>query len=405
MAARSASSPPLLSSSCPCEMLPNTFQSYSILLLLPSSVHGFTSLPVPRISLDEYISSPTHDRPIMIRDIASPAVMEELVDGLMEACGNELVSLQHKQKLNGDSSTDIYEVTLQESIDFMMNSNHYDSYFAFCEGLLSTVEGAPSDSIVKLSKSFERIRDKPFPDQENWFDFFPSNVKPTDAIILAGAGATSTLHRDPFEWTGTSLCLEGTKIWRFIYPPLSSEGGVKVVDDALDSYRLDSVAWEEDEDSTILSAGWQSDMSLYAIVDDKFPDAFSWMQCEEEDASLFREKLEEKTSMLSPGVDALHALERIHGNSNEASFATAIQQTGDLLLIPAHCWHQTYAPVPSVAVASQRCSALVDGKNVVDHILNLSKKKNSVPDLLKQSEFADGTGKQIVDQLMRYAIT
>ena len=217
--------------------------------------------------------------------------------------------------------------------------------------------------------------------------------------------ATSTLHRDPFEWTGTSLCLEGTKIWRFIYPPLSSEGGVKVVDDALDSYRLDSVAWEEDEDSTILSAGWQSDMSLYAIVNDKFPDAFSWLQCEEDDASLFREELEEKTSMLSPGVDALHALERIHKNSNEASFATAIQQTGDLLLIPAHCWHQTFAPVPSVAVASQRCSAFTDGKNVVDHILNLSKKKNGVPDLLKQSEFAEGTGKQIVNQLLRYAVT
>jgi hypothetical protein len=81
--------------------------------------------------------------------------MEELVDGLMEACGNELVSLQHKQKLNEGSSTEIYEVTLQESIDYMMDSNHHDAYFAFCEGLLSTVkESAPRDGIDKLSKSF-----------------------------------------------------------------------------------------------------------------------------------------------------------------------------------------------------------------------------------------------------------
>jgi hypothetical protein len=218
-------------------------------------------------------------------------------------------------------------------------------------------------------------------------------------------GATSTLHRDPFEWTGTSLCLEGTKIWRFIYPPFSSEGGVKVVDEALNSYRLDSVAWEEDEESTILSAGWQSDMNMYSVIDHKFPDAFGWMKCEEEDACLFREELEDKTSMLSPDKDIFHALEKIRTNSNEPSFATAIQQAGDLLLIPAHCWHQTYAPVPSVAVASQRCSALIDGKNVVDHILNLSKKKIGVPDLLKQSQFAEGTGKQIVKQLLRYAIT
>jgi hypothetical protein len=144
---------------------------------------------------------------------------------------------------------------------------------------------------------------------------------------------------------------------------------------------------------------------MYSVIDDKFPDAFCWMKCEEEDASLFRKELKDKTSMLSPDTDIFHALEKIHTNSNEAAFATAIQQAGDMLLIPAHCWHQTYAPVPSIAVASQRCGALIDGKNVVDHILNLSKKKNDVPDLLKQSQFAEGTGKQIVKQLLRYAIT
>ena len=98
-----------------------------------------------------------------------------------------------------------------------------------------------SDS-AEISNSLNKMCEAPFANQENWFDYFPLNIRPRDAIILAGSGATPTLHRDPFEWTGTSICLEGTKIWRFILPP--SEGGVSVVDEAFRSYHLDSIAWE-----------------------------------------------------------------------------------------------------------------------------------------------------------------
>lgn len=236
------------------------------------------------------------------------------------------------------------------------------------------------------------------------FDFFPNDAKPSDAIILAGTGSTSTLHRDPFEWTGTSLCLEGTKIWRFIYPPSKPQGGVSVIDDALNSYRLDSVAWEEDADSTVLSAGWQSDLSLYHSIEGKFPTAFEWMNREEENPVLFREELKENISMISPSPDSLDALNRISGITNDPTFATAIQQTGDLLIIPAHCWHQTYAPVPSIAIASQRCSANVDGANVVQHIISLSKNKSELPELLKQNKFAEGSGRDVTDALLRFAI-
>ena len=375
-------------------------------MFLHSFSYAFTTSSVPRISIDEYLSSPIYNRPVLIRDITSPEVLERLVDELIRSCGDVLVSLQRKQKKNDESlSTEIYDMTLQESVEYMMDSNHLDSYFAFCEGLLSTAESDPSSSIIsRLNQAFESVRDKPFPNQENWFDFFPPNIKPTDAIILAGAGSTSTFHRDPFEWTGTSLCLEGTKIWRFILPPSKSDGGVGLVDDALNSYRLDSVAWEEDGDATILSAGWQSDMSLYATIDQQFPNAFEWMKREEEDANSFRKDIESKTSMLSPDRDAARALDKINCNANGVSFATAIQQTGDLLLIPAHCWHQTYAPVPSVAIASQRCSAATDGANVIHHILKLTRNKSAVPDVLKQQAYKEGTGKQMVDELLRFAL-
>jgi hypothetical protein len=179
-----------------------------------------------------------------------------------------------------------------------------------------------------------------------------------------------------------------------------------VVDEAFDSYRLDSVAWEEDDgDDVVLSAGWQSDLNLFGTVDDGFPAAWTWMEMEEQDASLFREELETMSSKLLPDRKARKALERIRKSfTYDAVLATAIQQTGDLLLIPAHCWHQTYAPVPSVAVASQRCSASVDGANVVRHIIGLSKSEKPLPELLKQSEFVEGSGRQVVDKLLRFAI-
>ena len=36
-------------------------------------------------------------------------------------------------------------------------------------------------------------------------------------------------------------------MWRFVLPPSESRGGVRVVDEAFRSYRLDSVAWDEDD--------------------------------------------------------------------------------------------------------------------------------------------------------------
>ena len=41
------------------------------------------------------------------------------------------------------------------------------------------------------------------------------------------------------------------------------------------------------------------------------------------------------------------------------------------MLIPPYWYHQTYAPEPSLAVASQRCGSLLDATRVVGHILAL----------------------------------
>lgn len=375
---------------------------------------------VPRITLNEYKSSSyEYNRiPVIIRDIISPQVVESLADELMDTLGNEVVQMQRKIKdyENDDdasdpqtTTTEIYDIQLLDAVEYMMDSQHDDSYFAFCEGLLP----GSTPASTKLSDKLRDIREAPFCNEENWFDYFPNKIKPTDAIILAGEGATSTLHRDPFEWTGTSLCLEGTKIWRFMLPPEQSNGGVALVDEVLQSYRLNSIAWEEEHDDelVVLSAGWQSDMSLYDIVDNNFPSAFEWATIEEEDNDNFKREMESAGSNMSglqPSTAAVDALDRISRScgSNESRsvcpFITAIQQPGDLLLIPAHCWHQTYAPVPSVAVASQRCG-VCDGANVITHILDVSKyNKNmekSIPDLLRCNNYEEGMGEEVVAKL------
>lgn len=375
---------------------------------------------VRRLTLDEYLSFPPshYQTPLIIRDIAAETI-ESLADKLMTVLGQEEVYMQRKKRNKSSKrSTSMYNMKLEDCVDYMMDSKIDDAYFAFCEGLLP----GSNDVTNELCNKLREIRETPFVGQENWFDYFPSNVRPSDAIILAGSGATSTLHRDPFEWTGTSLCLEGIKIWRFILPPSLEDGGVSIVDGAFSSYRLDSIAWKQDGggidelEPVAWSAGWQSDMSLFDTVDENFPSGYEWSTKHENDEEGCIREMElagMDVNCLRPCNGALNAFEHLAkstaGSSLQPSFITAIQQQGDLLLIPAHCWHQTYAPLPSVAVASQRCGSIIDGANVVRHILDMvnrssdeKTRRGQVLDILKRSSHKEGTGQEVVKRLVEY---
>ena len=306
-----------------------------------------------------------------------------------------------------DGITEIYDVTLREAAEHMMESYHDDSFFAFCEGLLD--DKSDDDNCAALSSRLSNIRETPFRG-ENWFDYFPPAIRPTDAVILAGEGSCSTLHRDPFEWTGTSICLEGTKIWRFIIPnEEDGEGGVSKVDDALESYRLDSIAWtttDEEKDPLILSRGWQSNLFFFKERAEEIPSAWELSELEEDNIETYMAEIEAMgtdVSLLFPDEKISDLLQR----GKKINFATAIQRDGDLLIIPAHCWHQTYAPVPSLAIASQRCGAEVDGRNVVQHILeslsNTHMGSGRPPDILRRrSGYHEGDGKKVVNALVQY---
>jgi Cupin-like domain len=274
----------------------------------------------------------------------------------------------------------------------MTRSNSKQAYLAFCEGLLQETPGLSS-----VQQYVTSAREHAFMNGDSgssssssshdWFSQFPAPARPTDAVIIAGAGATSTLHRDPFDWTGTSLCLEGTKVWRFIEPPPTTtiihndddDGGVKRIDQQLDSYRLESIAWRRDNDdddndhntgTMSLSAGWQSDYSLYhSRRHESIPSARELAELAETDPSQYETLLQEVATNMDILRPCDDAAAQQQNNSNTFTIHTAIQKPGDLLLIPAHWWHQTYALEPSVAVASQRCSAL-DAPRVFEHILH-----------------------------------
>ncbi|KAJ1457260.1 hypothetical protein M885DRAFT_136356 [Pelagophyceae sp. CCMP2097] len=152
---------------------------------------------------------------------------------LLETLGSHEVA----QQSQGASST----VTLSEFFKGALDSSHEDPRFLFDEALLADSPG--------LRAAVVQPQRRPFVEQ-SWFDFFPSARRPADCCVVgAGSGARSPLHRDPYDWTGTSLCLEGSKIWRFV---------LGVEDSDLGAYNLPSAAFGGD------SSGTQSSGSLFA---------------------------------------------------------------------------------------------------------------------------------------------
>jgi hypothetical protein len=281
-------------------------------------------------------------KPLLISNVVSPDECEYCSDTLVSLSSELLVDLQNQS----EEGTEIFHLSLEEALDAILyESNSQNAYMTFCEGLLESME-----SLKSVRRLVTQAKEGLFEDDPDWFtSYFPRDLQPSDAVVIAGAGATSTLHRDPFEWTGTSLCIEGSKIWRFI-DPISN---VHAIDESLKSYRLDSIAWE----GASQSAGWQSDESLFRTRNhDLLISAQEWSETQHNKRAKLLQ-VGSSTDILTPGPNL------------ELSMRTAVQEVGDLLLIPAHWWHQTYALEPSAAVASQRCGNH-DAVQVLQHILD-----------------------------------
>lgn len=314
----------------------------------------------------------TEETPVLVRGVITAADSERLCAALVQAAGAAVVDLQRRRPRE---AARVYPLPLRTAIDVLMTSRHDDALWCFQENLLldSTDDKANDAALKAIASELKRVKQSVFAVDDDgadpdWFDYFPPGAQPTDCVVLAGEGATSTLHRDPWEWTGTSICLEGSKVWRFIAPHPT----VCDVDDIVRSYRLPSTAWGDSPG--VLSAGWQSDYTLYETRRAGIMSAREWSELiDSGGGNSKRERMMEiarSTRDLTPSAELLvpaAATAPPTAPATNVTLWTTVQEAGDVLVIPAHWWHQTYALEASVAVSSQRCSAR-DARRVLNHM-------------------------------------
>ena len=286
--------------------------------------------PAPRVDARDHAAIEAAldaGEPFIAAEALNARDCEAWTDALMMQLGDAPVRRQRR----GEA----LEMPLGAFFEDALASSHASPSFLFDEFLLDG-----DDDLRGAAVGPQRAI---FGGERSWFDHFPESRRPRDGCVVgAGAGARSPLHRDPYDWTGTSLCVEGSKVWRFALD----------VDDAdLGAYELASEAFGGD------SAGTQSDADLYARrVGDGWPEPYAY----DDDPALAATW--SAAARFAPDV----ALPKT------ARFVTALQRAGDVVVVPPRAWHQTYALEPSLAVASQFCGRR-DGPSVVAHVLRHAK--------------------------------
>jgi hypothetical protein len=206
------------------------------------------------------------------------------------------------------------------------------------------------------------------------------------------------------EWTGTSLCVEGTKIWRFLEP----NPNIEHIDGMMQSYRLPSVAWNE---KTSISAGWQSDFSLYRNIHPTCFDSITSFGTESSTIAQTRDETYHDILTIAQSLDDLQPDDDLRSQSNwtTTNIWTTVQQEGDFLIIPSHYWHQTYTILePTVTISSQHCSDF-DIYRVLQHIVTTTNCTHlfDVNEVVRKllynddDDHRDGPPKQLIQQFFR----
>ena len=157
------------------------------------------------------------------------------------------------------------------------------------------------DENVLSSGSEVLLEDAPSYLQDDWFRHFPKMLRPSPlCLILGGMGARSDLHADPLSWTGWNYLLEGSKRWRFY------------CDEPVDSNSFNA---------TPRPYGIKSGLHELCSIG---------------------------TGFMSP--EDSWGPEGLRSATKPLEY---VQQPGETLIFPGHCWHQTYHLNATVGFAGQ----------------------------------------------------
>ena len=119
---------------------------------------------------------------------------------------DETIEFDIRGNLGGE--VEQYESTMADFVAAMIESRHGASFYYMDESIMSKC--APDlESELELPQSLFG---------KNYFEYFPSLIRPRSALIMGGFGSRSFLHADPYEWIGTNYLFEGRKLWTF-FPP------------------------------------------------------------------------------------------------------------------------------------------------------------------------------------------
>lgn len=294
---------------------------------------------------------------------------EQFTESLINKIEDELVTYDVR---NSDGEVESFECTLNDYLKSLSQhsaSIHDESMYLMNEKILKKTSIV--DQQLKLPGAFGI----------DYFQYFPSKIRPKSALIIGGVGARSFLHVDPYNWTGWNYLLEGRKLWTFLPPK-------RELYPLLNAYQKIPDAW----DSLNLTCGYLSDLDLYHDItspsmkfilgklnkkkdfNDIEIDIFNkvWLESFIEynhmtKGNVFKEHFEYidlQRNLNVPVFSSSEAREISQSNSkliDDGSFQI-VQEEGELILIPPGYWHQVYHLQPSIAVASQYCNHVIKNK-------------------------------------------
>mmetsp|Transcript_71938 Transcript_71938/g.203912 ORF Transcript_71938/g.203912 Transcript_71938/m.203912 type:complete len:514 (+) Transcript_71938:408-1949(+) len=337
--------------------------------------------------------------------------------------------------------TTMCDSSFQRFVETVFDSSHALSHILLDEDLLSdlpktfSTEEYTEDSTEDLATKLLRKDEESFLEPlslprelwpYDWFDLFPASIRPkTPCLVVGGAGARSRLHADPLSWTGWNYLVEGSKLWTFFAPD-------DEVEDILNARRLETDS--RGDGGYNISAGWDSDIDLYAHRGLGPGGSFDWPSASAlgvmpavarqqalehirnaaarahpfvpgqsgETSSSSLEALVGGNATSGRGAAAADVPAKVGknggggggggggveggvrggdvGNGGVRRRITVLQTEGQLLLIPPRWWHQTYHIEPSVAIAGQYLNANNE-EDVYNHILEWSEASVAAKDL------------------------